>query len=169
MNETTNFAVEQANAPAGEIVNTNEEKQTDVENQPKAYEFRRLNAEDIFLLTSIVGKIGLREFKETLQDDSLGKLIGNLVKGKEGEENEEINLSTVYTVGAAALLPIADIILGNLHKCKDDIYQLLANLTGKTYNEIKGLDGVVFFEMVMDFFKKPELADFWKVVSKSFK
>lgn len=168
MNETSNFAVEQANTPTGEIVNTNEEKQTEAEIQPKPYTFRRLKPDDIFLVINIVSKIGLKEFKDTLQDDTLGKLIGNLTK-KDENESEELNLSTVYTVGGAVLLPMADIVLGNLHKCKGDIYQLLANLTGKTYEEIADLDGVVFFEMVMDFFKKPELADFWKVVSKSFK
>ena len=125
------------------------------------YEFRRLNSTDIFLMTKIIGKIGINEFTSCLEKDSVKNLLGNLT-GKESTAN------ATTMVGISVILEVANVIMGNLPKCEAEIYQLLANVSGMSVKEIKGLDGVVFFEMVMDFVMKDEFRDFIKVVSKRF-
>ena len=125
------------------------------------YEFRRLNSTDIFLMTKIIGKIGINEFTSCLEKDSVKNLLGNLT-GKESTAN------ATTMVGISVILEVANVIMGNLPKCEAEIYQLLANVSGMSVKEIKGLDGVVFFEMVMDFIMKDEFRDFIKVVSKRF-
>ena len=149
--ETTNHAEISAN------------EESAVEKKP--YEFRRLGSEDVFLMFNIIGKIGIREFKACFQDDTVGKLISKLF----GDDKEKSNNAAIYTVAGVTLLPIVDIIIGNLDKCKEDIYSLLANVTGWKAKDIKELDAVVFVEMIVDFVKKPEFPDFIKVVSRLFK
>ena len=125
------------------------------------YSFRRLNSTDIFLMTKIIGKIGINEFTTCLEKDSVKQLLASITN------TDAANATTM--VGISVILEAANVIMGNLSKCEAEIYQLLANVSGMTVKEIKGLDGVVFFEMVMDFVMKDEFRDFIKVVSKRFK
>ena len=127
----------------------------------KGYAFRELGAPDIFLITKIISKIGIKEFKVCLESDSIIALIQNMMK--EEAENEDSN---IISVGAGVILEVADVILGNLSKCEAEIYQLLSNVSGLSINEIKAPgNAVMFFEMVIDFIKKEEFRDFYKVVS----
>lgn len=124
------------------------------------YTFRRLNSTDIFLVTKIIGKIGINDFAHCLEKDSVKQMIGNLT-GTGAE-----NATTV--VGISVMLEIANVVIGNLSACEADIYQLLSNVSGLTVKRIKELDGVTFFEMVLDFIMKEEFRDFIKVVLKRF-
>lgn len=124
------------------------------------YNFRRLNSTDIFLMTKIIGKIGINEFTTCLEKDSVKNLLGSIT-GNESHANPTM-------VGISVILEAANVIMGNISKCESEIYQLLANVSGMSVKEIKGLDGVVFFEMVLDFVQKEEFRDFIRVVSKRF-
>lgn len=119
------------------------------------YTFRRLNSTDIFLMTKIIGKIGINQFTECLTKDSVKQMLGK------GDDNTTM-------VGISVVLEVANVVIGNLSECEAEIYQLLANVSGLSVKRIKELDGVVFFEMVMDFIAKDEFRDFIKVVSKRF-
>lgn len=130
----------------------------------KAFEFRKLASKDLFLMTKIISKIGIKEFKACFEDEKVGKVISKLFSKDKGNISE----GAIYTVAGVTLLPLADIIIGNMHKCERDIYVLLAQVSNKTEKEIEN-DAVLFLEMIVDFFKKPEFGDFLKVVSKSFK
>ena len=134
---------------------------------PKPYTFRKLSADDVFLMVSIVSKIGIREFRACFEDETLGKMIEKFMK-KSGDENKGNDESGLYVVATVALLPAVDIILGNLEKCKDNIYALLSQVSGMKVDEIRA-DALLFTEMLIDFFKKPEFPDFMKVVSKLLK
>ena len=109
----------------------------------------------------ILGKIGINEFTKCFEKDGVKELIASFT-----EENSE-NVSSV--VGMSVVLEAVNVIFGNLPKCEDDIYNLLANTSNLTVKEIKELDMAVFFEMVVDFIKKEDFKDFFKVVSKLFK
>lgn len=122
------------------------------------YNFRRLNSTDIFLMTKIIGKIGINEFSTCFEKDSVKNLLGSITGDK----------SNATMIGISVFLEAANVIMGNISKCETEIYQLLSNVSGMSVKEIKGLDGVVFFEMVMDFVTKEEFRDFAKVVSKRF-
>ena len=124
----------------------------------KPYTFRRLAATDVFLMSKIIGKIGVNEFAACFDRSDFMELVKK--SAKKGD--------TLTKVGLTVALEIANVIFSHLPKCEDDIYQMLSNTTGMTVNEVKALDFIVFTEMVIDFIKKEEFRDFLKVVSKLF-
>ena len=121
----------------------------------KAYKFRPLEASDVFVMSKIIGAIGVNEFSACLDGDFAKAM-------------KDANDATA-AVGAAVFLNIANVIFKNLPKCENDIYQMLSNVSGMTVKEIKKLDFVTFTEMVIDFVQKEEFRDFFKVVSRLFK
>lgn len=122
------------------------------------YEFRRLKAEDIFIMTKIISIIGVNKFSECFRNEEVQNLITDL----KSKKNKDVNL----IVGGEVFLSIAQVVLEGLDKCKDNIYKLLSNTSNLTVEQIKELDGVTFLNMVVDFIKKEEFADFIKVASK---
>lgn len=126
----------------------------------KPYNFRKLSSKDIFLMTKVLGKVGIRQFKKCFEGESLDALV-KAFKEKKTDD-------ALMSVGVAVGFEGADIIMGNLYKCEDDIYQLLSNVSGVPVSKIAE-DALLFTEMLIDFFKKPEFPDFIKVVSKLFK
>ena len=130
--------------------------------EKKPYTFRRLGPEDIFLMFSIIGKIGVNEFNSMLEKDSIKKLAGAFAGGDK-------DAAALTSVGITVALELANVICNKLPTCRHEIYQLLAQVSGQTEDDIKHMDGVVFFEMVLDFVMKEEFADFIKVVSKRFR
>ena len=145
-----------------EIMNTEE---------TKPYEFRRLNATDIFLMVKIIGNIGLKELATSFKDGSFKDVFSSLINKhiKEAAEKEENKEDTVAEIGISIAFELANTIIANLPKCETEIYQLLAQVSGKKVNEISKIDAVVFFEMIIEIKKKEEFKDFIKVVSKLFK
>ena len=126
----------------------------------KVFTFRKLNSTDTFLMFKILGKIGINEFAETFGKDTVKTAIAS-AKG---------NTKDMTTaIGISVMLEMANIILGNIPKCEDEIYQLLANVSNMSVADIRGLDFVTFTEMVIEFVKKEEFKDFIKVASKLFK
>lgn len=128
----------------------------------KPYVFRPLEAPDVFPMFKILGKIGVNEFTECFGKDAVQRMMG-AVSDKDGMQNLQA------MVGASVILEMANIILNNLPKCEADIYQMLSNTSNLSVAEVKKLDFVTFFEMVVDFIKKDEFKDFIKVASKLFK
>ena len=133
----------------------------------KPYTFRKLGATDIFLMTTIISKIGINEFMACLEGDSLKSLVKKLVD-KDGNKDGK---DDIYIMGAVAgALEIANVIFRNLHKCEKEIYKLLEQTSNLTIEEITAEgNAVMFLEMVMDFLKKEECPGFIKVVSAWFK
>ena len=145
MNETTPVAVD--------VTETNE----------KPYEFRRLKSTDVFLMSKIIGKIGVNEFTACFEKDEIKKMIATMTS----EDSDEFELTSL--VGIKVILEIANVILCNIPKCESEIIQMLSNVSGMKHKDVEELDVVVFTEMIIDFIKKEEFKDFIKVVSKLFK
>lgn len=123
----------------------------------KKYEFRKLVADDIFTMVSIISKIGVNKFAQCFRSEDVQKLIKETK-----EKGEDVSL----IVGGSIFLEIAQIILEGMPKCKEDIYKLLSNTSNISLEELKTLDGVTFFEMIIDFVKKEEFMDFIKAASR---
>lgn len=119
------------------------------------YEFRKLNSKDIFPMSKLLNKIGIRKFKEAFQNDELTKLMS-------GEKNVE-------AIGVTVAFDLAGIILEALPNCENEIFDMLASVSNLKRKEIESLDMGTFFNMIVDFIKKPEFRDFISVVSKLFK
>ena len=118
------------------------------------YTFRKLNSTDTFLMFKILGKIGVNEID--IED------LTNMLTSKKGKDKTQL-------VGISVILEIANIVLNNLPKCENEVYQMLSNVSGMSVDEIKALDMVDFAEMIIEFIKKEEFKDFIKVVSRLFK
>lgn len=125
------------------------------------YELRKLCTKDIFPMSKILSKIGIKEFKECFASEEVQAMIESMSKGEKPADIE--------SVGIAVVLEIADVFLGNLSACEDHIYQLLSGLSGMTKKEIAELPMDVFVSMIIDVIKKEEFKDFIKAVSKSLK
>ena len=126
------------------------------------YTFRKLNSTDMFLMFKIIGKIGVNEFADCFGKDAVQSVISKFGTGK-------LSKSATTMVGISVILEAANVVLGNIHKCEAEIYQMLANTSNLTVEQIKNLDMATFGGMVIDFIKKEEFKDFIKVVSRSFK
>jgi hypothetical protein len=133
------------------------------EEKTKAYELRELTADDMFPMFQIISKIGIREFKSCFESESVKKLAAEMTSGKASKDELKA------TVGVTVAFDLASVILSNLSSCKDDIYQLLAQLSGMTAKDIGKLPMAVFMEMVIDVIKKKEFADFFRAAVKLFR
>ena len=135
----------------------------------KLYELRSLTADDIFPMVQILSKVGLKEIKNCFDGEDVKKAIKAMASGKNSEinvetvENSEIN---VEKVGIAVALDIASVIAENLPKCKDQIYQLLSQLSGMDKKQIAALPMATFIEMIIDVITQDGFKDFFQVVSK---
>ena len=128
----------------------------------KAYELRKLTADDVFPMFQIISKIGFKEFKNCFNAPDVQSVITNATSGKGGNEG-------LVSVGVAVGIDIAGVIIANVERCKPDLYSLLAGLSGMTVADIGKLPMVTFFEMIVDVIRKDEFRDFFGVVSKLLK
>lgn len=130
----------------------------------KPYKFRKLKSTDVFLMFKIIGAIGVNNFTKCIESESVLKVI------KEMTEEEKGSDAGAYAAVGAVVLEAANVIFFNIGRCENEIYQLLAQTSNLTIEEIKAEgNAVMFFEMVIDFLKKEEFPDFIKAVSKLFK
>lgn len=147
-----------------ETVEKNVEALESGERRP--YEFRALSSTDIFLMVRILNKIGFKQLKGCLSGDNISGLIQAAASGDESNGQE----SALAAVGVGVALDVAGVILENLPNCEVEIYQLLANTSNMTVEQIKAPgNAVMFFEMIVDFIRKEEFGDFIKVASKLLK
>lgn len=137
----------------------NEEKKVmELEAGQPAYKLRALEAKDVFLMSKIIGSIGIDKMKDCFQSDAVQGLM-------QGEKNA----SLLESAGAAIFFDLANVILNHLPACEKDLYVFLAGLSGLDKNEIASLPMNTFLEMLMDVIRKEEFRDFIKVVSRLLK
>ena len=135
-----------------EMIEKNEQA---VENV-KPYSFRALCATDIAPMCAIIGKIGINNFTKCFNSDDLLDLF---------DKNKGVkNLTNL--AGMTIAFEMANTIVQNIPHCEKEIFELLASVSGLKVNEIKTFGLATFTEMVIDFVKKEEFKDFFKVVSK---
>lgn len=143
------------------------------ENIDKTYELRGLMADDMFIMFSIISKIGIKEFKACFESDEVKSAIKNMFEQKKNADDEEEKADAdndgIVSVGISIALDIATILLANIGKCKNDIYALLASLSGMKAGDIAKLPAKTFTSMVIDLVKKEEFADFFQDAVKLFK
>lgn len=140
------------------------------ENIDKTYELRGLMADDMFIMFSIISKIGIKEFKACFESDDVKAAVLNMAKkADENGDAEADEGADVVSVGISVALDIASILLANIGKCKNDIYALLASLSGMKAGDIAKLPAKTFTSMVIDLVKKEEFADFFQDAVKLFR
>lgn len=133
--------------------------------EQKPYVLRDLCAKDIFPMTVIIRKIGLKDIGKCFDPEEIKGIMAS-VSG----DGEEKNMDDIAeTVGISVVLKIVDVVLENLSAAEQEIFGFLGGLSGMTAAAVGDLPMDVFFEMLVDVFKKKEFVGFMKVVSKLLK
>ena len=127
------------------------------------YTLRSLQGADIFPMSAIIKKIGVKEFKNAFQDEEIKNLVKSINNGEISKD------AAANQAGMAVILNIVDVVLGNLPRAEKDIYKFLASLSGMKPDEVAALPMATFTGMVIDVIQKDEFKDFIKVVSRLFK
>lgn len=133
--------------------------------EQKPYVLRDLCAKDIFPMTVIIRKIGLKDIGKCFDPEEI-KAIMESVSG-DGEEKSMDDVAE--TVGISVVLKIVDVVLENLSAAEQEIFGFIGGLSGMTADAVGDLPMDVFFEMLVDVFRKKEFVGFMKVVSKLLK
>lgn len=126
----------------------------------KEYTLRNLQAKDVFIMSKIVGAIGIEEFKYAFSADFINSITSDL----NGDEKD-----ITSAVGVEMFFEIAGIVVNNLPKCEKDVYAFISSLSGIPAKDVETLPMNTFFQIIIDVVKKDEFKDFIGVVSKLFK
>lgn len=113
----------------------------------RPYTLRRLKDGDLFPLLKILKKIGIRDCKEAF------------IQVASGEKS-------VKQIGIMASFDIADILIGNLAKAEDEIYELWSDLSGIPAEKMKGMEFGTLPLMIMDTFSEARNTGFFRVLSR---
>lgn len=134
---------------------------------------RELKGDDVFSLLSIVGKLDIKDefvkmFESSVEDAIKAVPTDKKKKEPTRKEREEAELQAQKR-GMNAVALILQKVLLNINLVKSDINELLAELTGKKVSEIKELGLKEYTSLLVAFFKKPELADFFSSIASLLK
>ncbi len=135
----------------------------EVVEETKPYTFRTLSAEDVFPMATLISKIGINKFAACLSSESVLSAIKSLTS------DEQQSDSGAMIAAGSVILEVVNVVFSNLEKCRADIYRMLESTSNLSAEEISKLPMPVFFEMIIDFVKKEEFKDFFRVVSKLLK
>ena len=124
---------------------------------------RKLKSTDIFPMVGILNKIGFSDIKDMLTPEKVKDLMKAM---KNQDEDEDLDFSTI--LGFNLIFEVATIIFANLMECKDDLYNLLSDISERPVKELEEIPPAEFLELIIEVLKKPEFEDFFKVVSKFF-
>ena len=113
---------------------------------------REMKATDVFKLTSIISKIGIKQFKDLFNKDTLSTL-----------RNKELSKDERNAITLELALGVVDILLANVEKCEESIYRFLASLCEVEKAEIENLKGIDFFNLLIEVFTHKDFLDFFKV------
>lgn len=132
----------------------------------KPYTLRKLNAGDIVPMCAVIKNIGWKEIKDCFGMEKVEAIIKALKENKEEEGESNVDIETV---GFEVVMDVVNIILNNLDRCMDSIFNLLSRVSGMTTEEVAALDLAVFAEMIVDVVKEAGFKDFIKVVFRFLK
>ena len=133
--------------------------------EEKAYTLRELRADDIFLTVRVINKIGLDRLKKCMEAQGVKAAMEIMTNNEADTPAKE---AAMNRIGLAVMLEIAGAVLERLPDCRNEIYTLLAVLSGTSEEYIGRLPSGVFMSMVMDVIKKDEWKDFFQVAFGSF-
>ena len=137
-------------------------------------EMRELEGDDLFTLLAIVGKMDIKDefmtlFQNNVESGSVANVVpldhkkkqptkAELAKQEADKAKQE---AEAERRGMEAMAGMLQKVLLNAGKLKGDINALLADLTGETLATVQNLSLKDYTGLIITFFKKPELADFF--------
>lgn len=150
------------------------EREKKISEKLVGYHMRELTGEDIFLVLDIANRLNLAdmvlEFMEKRDEASI-KQQQALGFAEIASESEDVNKvkemqekiakiqSDVSKNSFAYIGKAVKLVLNNLNTIRPALNDLLANLTGKTVDEIERTNIVTYTLLIKAFFSKPELKE----------
>lgn len=128
-------------------------------------ELRGLKSSDLFGMFRILSKLGLKDLRSSLSQESIQAMVSTTDEADEDEADED----RAQTVGFAVFLEIAEIVLANLPKCENEIFAFLSGLSGLTAAEVADLPLADFTEMVITVITREDFRDFFTAASGLFR
>ena len=141
-------------------------------------EMRELKGDDLFTLLSIVGKMDIKDefmtlFQNNVESGSVAKVVpldhkkkqptkAELAKQEADKAKQE---AEAERRGMEAMAGMLQKVLLNAGKLKGDINALLADLTGETLATVQNLSLKDYTGLIITFFRKPELSDFFSSIA----
>ena len=129
--------------------------------EEKSYVMRELEGDDAFLMIRILSKIGIDRLKACMEANSVKAAIRIVTDSSADADAKE---QAMNSVGIALMMEIACAVMERLPDCRNEIYTLLAQVSGKDYDEIAHMKLIPLTRMIKDFFRKPEFPDFFTEV-----
>lgn len=137
-------------------------------------EMRELKGDDVFTLLAIVGKMDITDefmtlFQNNVEAGETATVVPMDHKKKQPtkaelakQEADKVKQEAeAERRGMEAMAGMLQKVLLNAGKLKGDINALLADLTGETLATVQNLSLKDYTGLIITFFKKPELADFF--------
>ena len=127
-------------------------------------EMRELKGDDLFTLLAIVGKMDIKdEFMLLFKQNSEASTVEPADHKKKQPTKADLakQEADAEKRGMEAMAGMLQKVLLNAGKLKGDINALLADLTGETLATVQNLSLKDYTGLIITFFKKPELADFF--------
>ena len=125
------------------------------------YEMRNLQATDIFSIVKILNGIGLKNIKEAIDFEEINKIRKGMT---------EDNASAITSqVGVNVVMSIATVILENLPKVENNLYNFIGSVIDMKAKDVSKMDMGDFMDVLIAIIQKEEFKDFFKRASKLIK
>ena len=125
------------------------------------YEMRNLQATDIFSIVKILNGIGLKNIKEAINIEEINKIRKGMT-----EDNAD---AVTSQVGVNVVMSIATVILENLPKVENDLYNFIGSVIDMKAKDVAKMDMGDFMDVLIAIIQKEEFKDFFKRASKLIK
>lgn len=139
-------------------------------------EMRELRGDDLFTLFAIVGKLDIKDefikiFEKNVEASQKVVPLDHEAKKPTKAEQTKIDKANAKAEkeaekrGMEMMAGMLQKVMINLKVVKHEINELLAELTGEDVAFIQGLGLKDYTKLLVDFFKKPELGDFFSSIA----
>ena len=131
-------------------------------------EMRELKGDDLFTLLSIVGKMDIKdEFMLLFKQNSEASTVEPADHKKKQPTKADLakREADAEKRGMEAMAGMLQKVLLNAGKLKNDINTLLSDMTGEPLNTIQNLSLKDYTALILAFFRKPELSDFFSSIA----
>ena len=117
------------------------------------YEMRKLQATDIFSVVKILNGIGLKNVKEAINFEEINKIRKGMT-----EDNADVISSQV---GLNVVMSLATVIIENLPKVENDLYNFIGSIIDMKPKDVARLDMGDFMDILITIIQKEEFKDFF--------
>ena len=131
-------------------------------------EMRELKGDDLFTLLSIVGKMDIKdEFMMLFKQNSEASTVEPMDHKKKQPTKADLakQEADAEKRGMEAMAGMLQKVLLNAGKLKNDINTLLSDMTGEPLKNIQNLNLKDYTALILAFFRKPELSDFFSSIA----